>query len=446
MGVAKYTGGFGREQAERLIWRAGFGPKPGQLDKLAGLGMKAAVRSLTRPEGAAKLTGPKPVDEDGNPLAPNDVWGHDHVWWLDRMVRSNQSLVERMALNWHDWFATSDQAAKMMIAQSNLFRSNALGSFDQLLLGVTKDKAMLAWLSGLWNTKWSPNENYARELMELFTLGASDERGYPYSEDDVREQARALTGWQADWSDGIGLHNYRFDRKAHDAGTKTVFGKSGRFDWTDACRLCLEHDAHAPYLVDRLWSYFVPEAPDAATRDALVASYRKGYRIRPLVEAILQHPRFYEGPKMVKPPVVHAAGLLRARGEGVKTDSWVWICDQAGQRLFQPPNVAGWDEARWMDTSTFRGRWLAANEIARHDVIDWDDGYSQTETPEQSVDKALRYWGEPTLSSGGRAALEDYARAAEARIVANWQRGPFRATRQNALRVLIATCPDLQAV
>ncbi|UJA19721.1 DUF1800 domain-containing protein [Thermoleophilia bacterium SCSIO 60948] len=444
--MPSYAGPFGRAQAERLIWRAGFGPKPGQLDRLAAKGMRGAVLSLTRPSGEAKLSGPRPVDSDGNPLAPKDVWGHDHVWWLDRMVRSSQSLVERMALNWHDWFATGDQAPKMMIAQSNLFRAKALGPFDGLLLGVTKDKAMLAWLSGLWNTRWEPNENYARELMELFTLGVSDGSGYPYSEDDVRELARALTGWQADWSDGIGLHNYRYEREAHDGGSKTVFGRTGRFDWKDACRLCLEHEAHAPFLVDKLWSYFIPEPPDAATRDGLVAIYRNGYRIRPLVEAILQHPRFYEGPRLVKPPVVHTAGLLRARDLPVRTDAWHWINELGGQRLFRPPNVAGWDEERWLDTSTFRGRWFAANEIARRDVIDWDEGYPKTETAAEGVDKALRYWGDPSLSSGGRAVLEQYARRVESMAVEDWQRSAFRATRQNALRMLIATSPDMQAI
>ena len=154
------------------------------------------------------------------------------------MVRSNQPLIERMTLVWHDWFATSNDGVgsqKFMLDQNEFLRSHALSSFEAMLLGVTKDPAMLIWLNGIQNTKWSPNENYARELMELFTLGAS--RGY--TEDDVREQARALTGWRVDWTDGVGYHNFRFDPNWHDTGAKTIFGKSGNYGWQDACRLCL---------------------------------------------------------------------------------------------------------------------------------------------------------------------------------------------------------------
>ncbi len=184
-----YQGPFGPEQATRLLNRAGFGPVPGQAEQLATLGLVGAVQSLTRPGGSATLSGPAPVDDDGNPIAPADAWGHDHLWWLDRMVRTDQPLVERMALVFHDWFATSiDGVSKQqqMIDQSNLFRAACFGSFLDLFKAVTVDPAMLQWLNGNENRKSAPNENYAREMMELFTLGA--DRG-AYSEDDIREQA-----------------------------------------------------------------------------------------------------------------------------------------------------------------------------------------------------------------------------------------------------------------
>src|SRR5918997_3128093 len=122
-----------------------------------------------------------------------------------------------------------------MLRQNALFRRYWLGSFDRLLLAVTRDPAMLLWLSGTDNTKWAPNENYARELMELFTLGA----GRGYTERDVREQARALTGFRNDWREGAGTVNFRFDRSFHDRGRKRIFGKKGRFDWRDDSRQCL---------------------------------------------------------------------------------------------------------------------------------------------------------------------------------------------------------------
>src|SRR5215210_8691679 len=159
-----YSGGFGMPEAERLLWRAGFGPRPGDREALAAKGLRGAVLSLTRP-GAERLDGPAPT-VDGEPLAPTDAWGHDHLWWLDRMVRSNRQLIERMTLNWHDWFATSRSGVdspKLMIDQNQLLRRNALGNFGKLLTEITRDPAMLLWLSGSENNRWSPNENYARE-------------------------------------------------------------------------------------------------------------------------------------------------------------------------------------------------------------------------------------------------------------------------------------------
>ena len=233
-----YRGKFGVQQAERLLWRAGFGPRPGEARKLARrMTMREAVRSLTRPKRKARLVGPAPVDEDGLPIAPADAWGHDLLWWLDRMVRSTHPFEERMALIWHDWFATGDvNSQQLSIGQAVTFRRRGQGSFLDLLFDVTTDPAMLVWLSGIDNDRWAPNENYARELMELFTLGASDDSGYPYSEDDVREQARALTGWSADWIDDVGPTNFHFDPERHDAGQKSIFGQTGSFDWQESCQ------------------------------------------------------------------------------------------------------------------------------------------------------------------------------------------------------------------
>ena len=237
------------------------------------MGLVGAVQSLTRPSGAAVLTGPPPTDEDGNPIAPADIWGHDHLWWLDRMIRTNQPLVERMALVFHDWFATSEggvSKAQQMIDQSNLFRAYCFGSFLDLFKAVTVDPAMLQWLNGDENVKSAPNENYAREMMELFSLGA--DRG-AYTEDDIREQARSLTGWTYEWSEATRAHNFHFVPNRHDNGVKTVFGKSGNWGWEDACRLCVENPYHPSFFVRKLWSYFVAAPPSQATEERLIATY-----------------------------------------------------------------------------------------------------------------------------------------------------------------------------
>ena len=440
MSIPVYRGRFEVRQAERLLWRAGFGPRPGEAKKLAGRSLAAAVHSLTRPQGRADLDGPAPRDADGLPLAPGDAWGHDLLWWLDRMVRSDQPLIERMTLNWHDWFATGDVGqGRLNLDQNALFRRRALGSFADLLLDVTKDPAMLVWLSGNENTKDSPNENYARELMELFTLGA----GSGYTENDVREQARALTGWTYDWDDDVGMVDFRYEPGLHDGGMKTIFGKHGTFDWRAACGLCLQHPAHAGYVVDRLWSYFVPVPPPAATRTSLKNLYLDGYAIRPLVEAILMHPLLFEGPRMVKPPIVQIAGMLRARRTGIRTDAWTWIADISGQQLFNPPNVAGWDEERWLDTARLSGRWTAAAQLTESAAVD-EERYSSKETAREAVAKALRFWGNPTLTKKTRRELLRFSERVQGVAREDWQKGTYRGLRQNALRILIATSPDLQ--
>src|SRR5712691_8583920 len=385
MAVPVYKGKFTAAQAERLLWRAGFGPKPGEAAALAKRGLKAAVYSLTRP-GTEQLVGPEPTDDRGFPIAPLDAVGHDHLWWLDRMVRTTTPLVERMTLNWHDWFATSNRGVgsqKLMLDQNETLRANALGSFQDLLLAVTVDPAMLHWLNGDQNTRLAPNENYGRELMELFTLGAGRPGGY--SETDVREQARALTGWRSQRVQGVGPTNFQFVPALHDAGTKTIFGQSGNYDWRDSCRL------------------------------------------------VLTHPALYTGPRMVKPPTVYAAGMLRTLGRGIDTAAWAKLSVLAGQRLFYPPNVAGWDETRWLDTATFRGRWyLAATAL--------DKGPTDAPanlTAAQLLSRALSYWGSPTL---GKASHDVLLRFAQRGIT----RGRSRGQIETSLRQLVPTTPEYQ--
>jgi Protein of unknown function (DUF1800) len=439
-----YQGPFGPAQALRLINRAGFGPLPGQAEQLAARGLVGAVQSLTRPSGAANLHGPAPVDDEGAPIAPADAWGHDHLWWLDRMVRTDQPLVERMALILHDWFATSlDGVSKQqqMIDQSNLFRAACFGSFLDLFKAVTTDPAMLQWLNGDDNRKGAPNENYAREMMELFSLGA--DRG-AYSETDIREAARALTGWRSDWSGELGAHNFRFDPKRFDANPKTIFGQAGNWGWEDACRLCVEHPLHPSFFVQKLWSYFVAEPPPSGTRDGLVDLYRgSGWAIRPVLEAILMAPELYEGPPMVKPPVVQLASMLRALGRPVDTEAWTWLCEPAGQVLFRPPNVSGWDDTRWLDTSRMRARWNIVDYALEGIQVDaWNDPYPATETAEEALARALGSWGSPSLRPEHQAELLDFARRSERLILANWQKAPYRGLRQNALLQLIGVSPD----
>jgi uncharacterized protein (DUF1800 family) len=306
---------------------------------------------------------------------------------------------------------------------------------------------MLVFLDGIYNDRYDPNENYAREMMELFSLGA--DRG-AYTEDDVREMARALTGWQAEWSESSGLHNFHFDASRHDAGTKTVFGQTGNWNWEDAVRLCVTHPLHASFFVTKLWGYFIASPPDEATLASLQGVYASsGYSIRAVVEAILQHPRFYDGPELVKPPVVYNAGLLRAIGRPIDTTAWAWLSSGAGQQLFYPPNVSGWDFGAWLDTSSAKARWEMASYVtAKTYPNPWpaqgEPEYSATENPTEALSGALAYWAGPPLSAESTQCIAAFAQSCLSETLAPWQQSPFRALRQNALRMLIATSPDMQ--
>jgi uncharacterized protein (DUF1800 family) len=172
--------------------------------------------------------------------------------------------------------------------------------------------------------------------------------------------------------------------------------------------------------------------------------YRKRNRsIRPLVETILMHPLMYEGPRMIKPPIVQIAGMLKARRKGIENEEWTWIAENAGQRLFQPPNVAGWDEERWLDTARISGRWAAAGNSSDQEPVD-EENYSETEPAGKAVKKALAWWGDPTVSKQTYDELLRFAKSVEAVAGEDWQKGTYRALRQMALRMLIATSPDYQ--
>jgi uncharacterized protein (DUF1800 family) len=442
-----YSGTFGVAQAQRLLWRAGFGPKPGEAETLAGKGLLGAVRSLTRPSGEETFSGPAPAFSNGTPFAPYDAWGHDHIWWLDRMVRSNQPLVQRMTLILHDWFATSNAGVtdvEMMIAQNELLRSHALGSFTDLVAAITVDHAMLVFLSGIDNRRNAINENYARELMELFTLGA--DRG-AYTETDVRELAKALTGWRADWIDPDGFQNFRFDPNRADTTTKTLWAgtpyqRTGAFGVSDACDLVLENPFHRSFFVLKLWSYFVPSPPSAATQAALESLYESsGRSIGAVVEAILLHPDVYTGAPLVKPPAVYTAGLLRATGQTITVEDWWWLAALSGQQLFYPPNVSGWNDRAWLDTSRLYGRWYTSTTALNAHTRLPAHYSGSTETGAQAFAAALNHLGTPALTTETATALQALA---DLPAPAGFDAATYRAHRQNMLRQLIATSPDFQ--
>jgi hypothetical protein len=441
--VAMYSGTFGTAQANRLLWRAGFGPRPGDAEHLASLGLQAAVCSLTRPAGPATLVGPAPYHKDGSPLDPVHVYSDDQLYWVDRMVRSDQQLVERLALNFHDWFSTNENDIPqiLMLNQTNVFRAHGLGSFADIVNAMVSDPALILFLSGVKNVAWAVNENFARELQELFALGANN----GYTQSDVTNVARALTGWR--YVEGPGgesdMQNFHVDVKCHDWTNKTVYGQTGNWDWSDIARMVVHHPDHPRFFVSKLWSYFISTGPSASDLETLASTYASsGFQIRPVVEAILCHPDFYNDVNMVKPPVVYVAGMLRARQLFVDGETWQWNCTISGQTLYQPPDVGGWDYDSWLNSNTMLGRWQTVYLVTAHDAYDGQHwaSYDATETAQQALTSALSYWNNPSLRPDAQSALLTFANAyvpAQADPVS-------RAQRQNALRHLIGISPDYQ--
>ena len=196
--------------------------------------------------------------------------------------------------------------------------------------------------------------------------------------------------------------------------------------------------------VERLWSYFVPTPPCDRTKRGLERVYVSSRpRIRPVVEAILMHPDLYQGEAMAKPPVVFMVGMLRASGRGVDDSSAAWILELAREGLLDPSNLCGWDESRWLENPGLRARWTAAANTVGPDADDPSDEVG-VEGPRAAVDRALRYWGASRVRRATRWELEDFAQRVENAIDASEDAGTYRVLRQRALRVLVATAPDME--
>jgi hypothetical protein len=276
-------------------------------------------------------------------------------WWLYRMVHTPHPLRERMTLFWHNHFATSVAKVRrlsLMFGQNRLLREHALGRFQPLLAAVGSDPAMLVWLDGVNSVKGQPNENYARELFELFSLGVGN-----YTETDIQEAARALTGWRLDGDRAV------FAADRHDDGRKTVFGQSGQWRDSDIVRIVLEQPATGRFLARALFRQFISEveSPPDGLIEPLAEELRKSdYDIAGCVRTILRSKVFYSEHAWrtrVKGPVDYVVGLLRSLDASVPVEVLATSMDGIGQSLFAPPNVKGWEGGRaWLNSATLVSR------------------------------------------------------------------------------------------
>jgi uncharacterized protein (DUF1800 family) len=281
--------------------------------------------------------------------------------------------------------------------------------------------------------------------MELFTLG----RGY--SERDVREAARALTGFTTDWHDN-GSVTIHYEADEHDHGVKTLLGRRGPFGVDDVLDLVTAHPSHAPFLVEKLWSFFVATPPSRATVRALVATYRENdLRIKPLVRAILEHPQLYrklDAPDLVKCPVVYVAGALRTTHTFIRQNYASWLLTTMGQQPFYPPSVAGWDWGpAWMSSNSMRQRFTLGNYVVNYGRARVRRGSAPaTLTAQEAYELAWRAVAEPQVSASTRAALVHLAAHffddldPDWRDKADWRGEALQAT----LRHLLLVCPDSQ--
>ncbi len=486
--------------AAHLLRRAGFGGTIEEIERLTAMGPQKAVLSLVdyqnlpdnfAPMEFGELTGPLDAKKTsggagrggmagmiGTPYFRNMSQDQKRVlynleqgaqrekleelklWWIDRMIRTKRPLEEKMTLFWHGLFVSSAVTVKnsfLLSKQNNLYRQYAVGNYKALTLAVSKDPCMLTYLNNDMNQKEHPNENYARELMELFTLGIGN-----YTEKDIKESARSFTGWTH-----IG-DQFVFNFREHDTGTKTFLGHSGNFTGEDIVDIIFEQAACSKYIATRLLKFFGTDEPDAPLVNALAEVVRaNGYEIRPVLHTLFASNWFYSADvidRQIKSPVQLVVGSLRALNVGLAQPRQV---DNAlklmGQELFNAPTVKGWDGGRaWINTSTLFARYnlpayLGTGKLpstgkkpasagamdARTDYADFESGWNPQEdlaaagvsTTDGVVDLYIQKLLGMTLDSKKRDELLQYVNASgDTRSHIN---DPISAESDNRVRSLV---------
>jgi uncharacterized protein (DUF1800 family) len=340
-----------------LLRRAGFGANPDELQAYAEKGVDQTVDELVNFDQQ-----PDDLDATLSKVQGDLLDLHNlediQTWWLYRMLHSARPLQEKMTLFWHGHFATAQYKvnnAQFMQTQNETLRQHALGNFKDLVTAIAKDPAMLLWLDGATNHKAAPNENFGRELMELFTLGIGN-----YTEDDVKAAARAFTGWNLDYAKG----QFSFNPKQHDDGPKSFRGQSGNLNGDDILANVAVDPATATHLASKLFAFFAYDNPEPSVVQPLADLYLKSnLEIKPVVKAILTSDAFYSDKSFtghVKSPVEYVVGSVKQFGGAIRERSLIPALKQLGQEIFNPPNVAGWHGGpSWLD---------AASTVARFNI------------------------------------------------------------------------------
>jgi len=378
----------------RMLRRAGFGvtgPEvdavvsqdwPSHVDAMLSANPDADPGAIATPVPALDV--PRAPGKGATPAARNQynqqLSEQQRVlsdWWVRRMVSVGQPVHEKLTLLWHNHFATSAQKVRVaahMAAQNQKLRTLSLGDFRTLAYAMLTDAATLRWLDGLSNTAKAPNENLAREFMELFALG----HGNGYTENDVRNGARALTGWVI----GADGQTSVFPKR-HDAGAKTLFGATRNFDAAGFADAVLAQPKSAEYVAGRLWQQLASdEPPSQQALDRLVAAYGPGRNLRALTRAILTDSEFTGGrAAVVNTPIEWLVGVMRALRVPIDEPAQRKLADATlralGQRPFYPPSVGGWPHGQvWLSTASAGARLRAATRLARDGDLSSIEGSS----------------------------------------------------------------------
>lgn len=400
---------FDLAKAGHLLRRAGFGGSLEEREGLVTMGVEAAVD---------RMFGEGP-GEDVDTVLEDAVEFSDiqraraYRFW--RMLRGRHRLRERMSFFWHGHFATSNQkvkSARMMLGQMATFDRLGLGTFDELLLAVSRDPAMVRWLDNDSNVKGRPNENYPRELFELFTLGRGN-----YTEDDIKEAARAFTGWH------LRHEAFHFRSGAHDSGDKQVFGKRGRFGGEDIVAMTVRRAASARFIARKLLEFFVHPEPTEEEIEALGAAYRRrGRHLGNTLEILLRSRLFFSSRayrSRIKSPVDLTVSLVRSLGAGAVPLPLADAAASMGQALLEPPTVEGWHEERawissatWLLRSNFAGRLFGGGAMKLEPSV--DELFKDHATPRQRGEHGLRLLLDGVVSDDARAKIHAFAAGAAA--------------------------------
>lgn len=376
------------------------------------------------------------------------------AWWLNRMLYSPHPLAEKMTLFWHNHFATSNAKvnnAGFMLGQYELMRKHALGSFIELLQGISRDPAMLIWLDGRDSKKGKPNENYARELMELFSLGLGH-----YTEKDIREAARAFTGWEIQGAQAV------WNESQFDTSDKSVLGRSGPFKAEDIVQLCLDQKACPYFITGKLFRFLISETvpPTPALLEPLAERFRStAFNFGQLVETMLRSNLFFSSEayrSRIKSPVDFALGIVRAltHEDKLGTTALSESLRELGQNVFFPPSVKGWDGGQaWLNgqtllyrqnlalalTSTEDSRFLMKTDPA---ALARRQGKTRDE---EVVDFFLQLFLQGDVPPSSRSRLMEYmTRATRQNLPFYWTDEDAANHRIRSLAHLVLTLPEYQ--